>query len=195
MVAIYSIVNKINGKIYIGQSTNFKKRWENHKYKLNSNSHSNPHLQFSWNKYGKDSFEFGVLEYCRKEELDDKEDWWINHYDATNRKKGYNMKGGGSNGFSRSKETCTKISKALTGRKFSETHRQHLSESHKGQRIRFGTSILEEWGGLWFLKNMASTNISLRQLSDCIGINKEAIRNYLRVRGYTWTELVKEVNK
>lgn len=189
MGVIYFIANKSNKKIYVGQSSNFKKRWENHKFLLNKNAHFNPHLQSSWNKYGKDFFKFGILECCSDEEMDDKEDLWISYFDSRNQDKGYNLKGGGSNGFSRNKETCEKISKSLKGRKLSESHKQHLSESHKGTSSRLGTSIIEEWGGLWFLKNMASTNISLKYLSECIGVNKETIRTYLRNRDCVWSEL------
>ena len=51
MIGIYKIENKVNGKVYIGQSVNIKKRWKQHKYELNSNNHVNKHLQASWNKY------------------------------------------------------------------------------------------------------------------------------------------------
>lgn len=33
MTGIYKIVNKINGKIYVGQAKNIKERWKGHEYK------------------------------------------------------------------------------------------------------------------------------------------------------------------
>ena len=56
MCGIYCIENLKNHKKYIGQSVDIKKRWRNHRYKLNGNKHFNQHLQNSWNYYGKDNF-------------------------------------------------------------------------------------------------------------------------------------------
>ena len=63
---IYKIVNKVNGKYYVGSSTNISDtshgRWKRHKYLLNKNSHFNIHLQRAWNKYGKNNFIFSFIE-------------------------------------------------------------------------------------------------------------------------------------
>jgi group I intron endonuclease len=67
---IYVIVNKINHKYYVGSSNNIiNDRWYNHLMTLNGNRHSNHHLQRSWNKYGKDNFEFYVVEYANINDL------------------------------------------------------------------------------------------------------------------------------
>lgn len=64
-IGIYSIVNKINNRRYIGStSDSFRKRWNLHKYHLRNNKHKNSHLQYSWNKYGEENFEFIILEIC-----------------------------------------------------------------------------------------------------------------------------------
>lgn len=59
---IYKIRNKINEKYYIGSSNNIQRRWKQHIYSLNKNIHRNSYLQRSWNKYGKNSFDFIILE-------------------------------------------------------------------------------------------------------------------------------------
>jgi hypothetical protein len=59
---IYKIINKVNGKYYVGRSQNIKKRWREHKNKLRNNKHFNEHLQSSWNSYGEQSFEFILVE-------------------------------------------------------------------------------------------------------------------------------------
>ena len=64
-IGIYSIINKINNKLYIGStSDSFRKRWNLHKYHLRNNKHKNSHLQYAWNKYGEDNFKFTILEIC-----------------------------------------------------------------------------------------------------------------------------------
>jgi len=59
---VYKIINKVNGKIYIGSAKRFKQRAGEHLYSLKKNKHQNKHLQNSFNKYGEDVFLFEVIE-------------------------------------------------------------------------------------------------------------------------------------
>ena len=60
---IYKIVNKVNGKYYVGSSRDIRKRWRSdHRKELTYNYHSNDYLQKAWNKYGGDSFELVIVE-------------------------------------------------------------------------------------------------------------------------------------
>lgn len=100
MIGIYKITNKINNKVYIGQSINIEHRWTAHRnrpYNLNSNDYEKP-LYRSIRKYGLDNFSFEVLEECNKQELNDREIFWINYYDSSNNQKGYNLTQGGYSG-------------------------------------------------------------------------------------------------
>ena len=93
---IYKIENLINGKVYIGQtSRTFKERYG---FNWVKNTH-NIHLKNAINKYGENNFivneEFDVG--FSKDELDQKEIFWIDFYNATDSKYGYNVViGGGS---------------------------------------------------------------------------------------------------
>jgi len=88
VVGIYGIKNKINGNIYIGQSIKIERRWSKHKTELKKNKHPNQYLLNSYNKYGKDNFEFLILEECEKEKLNSMEEKWINVF---SREKIYNI--------------------------------------------------------------------------------------------------------
>lgn len=107
---IYCIENKNNNKKYIGQSVNIHYRWTKHKHELNNNCHHNEYLQNAWNKYGENTFEFYVLEYCSKENLDEKEKYYISLYNSTNRDLGYNLQSGGQFSNTHSEESRKKIS-------------------------------------------------------------------------------------
>lgn len=88
---IYVIINSSTGKIYVGSATNISKRWSRHRKDLRDKKHRNLHLQLAWIKYTEDDFTFRVLEFCDKENLDVREQHWIDWYDASNSKVGYNL--------------------------------------------------------------------------------------------------------
>jgi len=59
--AIYEIRNKVNEKVYIGQTTAKSHRISNHKSALRGGIHDNKMLQLDYDKHGEDAFEFSVV--------------------------------------------------------------------------------------------------------------------------------------
>jgi group I intron endonuclease len=90
MKGIYKITNKINGKVYIGQTDRLTERKREHFYRLEKQTHSNEHLQRAFNKYGKDNFIYEVIEEC--DELNERELYYINEYGGLNSDLNYNLK-------------------------------------------------------------------------------------------------------
>ena len=93
MVGIYKITNKINNKVYIGQSKDIESRWESHKYYTYS---TKTKLQYAFAKYGIFNFLFQVIEECDISNLDEREKFWISYYNSY--EDGYNMTMGGQEG-------------------------------------------------------------------------------------------------
>lgn len=90
-IIIYKRTNKINGKIYIGQTINEpEKRWK-------AEDNSNQKIGKAVRKYGSENFDNIIIDTATtREELNEKEKYWIAFYDSTNPNKGYNMTSGGS---------------------------------------------------------------------------------------------------
>lgn len=92
MNCIYIIRNTINDKVYIGQTTqNIRDRWLKHK---SDSKHNNTKFYHAINKYGIENFYCEILEdNVAREDLDDRERFWITYYDSYN--FGYNSTLGG----------------------------------------------------------------------------------------------------
>lgn len=88
---IYKFTNKINGKVYIGQSVNIERRYYDHLKRDDSKNYFHRAIK----KYGKDNFLFEILEEYSEENLNDREKYYIAKYNNNNRKLGYNSTSGG----------------------------------------------------------------------------------------------------
>jgi group I intron endonuclease len=114
-MVVYAITNKINGKKYIGITTNsFAER-----YPHGIRAHHNTHLRNSVKKYGQENFEVMLLEKDVEdmETLCELEMEYIEKYDTCNVDKGYNksLGGLGVRQTERSEEHCRNISIAKKG--------------------------------------------------------------------------------
>lgn len=148
---IYAIINKVNGKRYVGSAVNLNRRKNVHWNDLSKNSHHSEKLQRAWNKHGQKNFEFFILELIGNEFLTMREQHWINYFDSSS--NGYNCQPiAGSNlgnkhkestkklmaiaatGRKHSEETKAKISAIQMGRRVSENVKKRASETHKGRK-------------------------------------------------------------
>lgn len=90
---IYKTVNKVNGKIYIGQR-------KSDKFLGNAYMGSGKALKRSVAKYGKENFEVSLLTWCvSRQDADEMEKYYISLYNSTNTDKGYNISIGGTGGY------------------------------------------------------------------------------------------------
>jgi group I intron endonuclease len=132
---IYVIINKKNNKVYIGQAQNIYKRWGEHRRTLKSGKHANRYLQAAWNKFGETAFQFKILEYCPIEQLNEREQHFLNAYMP----KGicYNLapEVGTTRGKPHNEETKRKIGNANKGRIVSAEVRQRISGTLKGKPL------------------------------------------------------------
>ena len=88
---IYKITNLKNGKFYIGSSKDIEFRWSEHKKHLNGNYHINKKLQNAWNFYGKENFEFTIIELINDFGLLVKEQFYLDMFKPHMKEIGYNI--------------------------------------------------------------------------------------------------------
>jgi len=140
---IYCISNIKTGKRYIGYGTNLKIRWNGHKRQLRKNIHNNPYLQSSYNKWGKENFEFSIIQEINEstETLRLMEIYWIVYFNSYYKDGcGYNMTYGGEGtyGYKHTDEQIKRNSDAKKGKPswnkgipMSEESKLKASQSHK----------------------------------------------------------------
>ena len=134
MRGLYAIRNKVTGKYYVGETLYLRKREIQHFSNLKTNKHENDYLQKSYNKYGKDAFEFIILEADNSftlEELNEKEKYYIEYFDSD--KNGYNLTvgGEGTQGRLLTEEEKKRKSQEMKGEKNHFYGKQHSQETKK----------------------------------------------------------------
>lgn len=130
---IYLIRNLINGKVYIGKSINIYKRIVAHICGLTAKrkKEENPHFISAWHKYGKEAFEYIVLEECLLNELSDKELYWMHFYNSIDSSKGYNKRLDSKSGMIPHAETRLKLKEALHKRYLDPNERKKIGDKSK----------------------------------------------------------------
>lgn len=145
MGIIYMAKNKLNGKFYIGKTV---KSLDRRKYEHHTFITPKTLLQKAISKYGKDNFEWSILDTADTSKLNALEQEYISKLNSV-APNGYNLTLGGdgsafgelnvskradvreklrisSTGRKCSDTTKEKIRKSLTGRKLSDTHRKNI---------------------------------------------------------------------
>lgn len=142
LVGVYGLRNKINGKWYIGQSTDIYDRWKNAYEKLKCKNQ--PKIYQALSKYGYKNFERIIIEQCDSVNwiIDYREMHWIRYYNSV--KNGYNLKSGGSSG-KHSDETKKKISDTLKKKGIkpiiTDLVRKKMAENALGRKFSTETRI------------------------------------------------------
>ena len=106
---VYAIRNVVNGKMYIGSTTNsFMERWQCHKKRLRHGEHHSPHLQSSWERYGEKNFSFEIIEITSPERAKEREGYYIHFYKTLDPNYGYNVAEVDLNGNTKTSESTKK---------------------------------------------------------------------------------------
>lgn len=130
--SVYVHTNKINGKKYVGQSSNIIERWRNG----GKNYFSSPKFHRAIQKYGWENFTHEILyENLNKEAANKIEKALIRKYDSIN--NGYNIQEGGYTSLT--KESLNKMSKSLK-----QGYIDHPERREKIRKAHIGSKDSEE---------------------------------------------------
>ena len=199
MVGIYKIKNTKNNKIYVGQSTNIEKRWSAHRNRPFNNSASqyDSPLYRAIRKYGLSAFVFEVIEECSVSLLNEREQFYIQLYQANNPKFGYNLTIGGQPAPVPSKLSSIDINNICTLLLNTDlTEKQIAEQFGVSQRLISGINL----GQYHLLPELIYPLRSKKQqkVKTCIDCGKEISKNSLRCKScsnHLKSELNKSTNK
>jgi group I intron endonuclease len=148
---IYKITNRINGKVYIGETKekNPIKRWKGHLYTIRKGKGC-PLLRAAIQKYGEENFSFEVIQECNIDERFIIEEQKIKEYNSLV-PNGYNVTiggmGGGFKGKKHSEGTKKKMAKATSEQyaSLSAERKEELRQILKNRSPQKRGTITEEY--------------------------------------------------
>lgn len=132
---IYAIMNRDNGKIYVGSAVSIGNRIRVHKYQLCRGSHHSRYLQRAFNK-SPESFYVEVVEEIpnpTRALLVDREQFWLDFYRSSDKSFGYNLSPTAHSclGYKHTSETVANMSRSRIGRRHTQEARARMSVAQK----------------------------------------------------------------
>lgn len=184
---VYIHRNKVNGKIYVGQTgLNVLERWNDGNGYINNKSFYSDIIKYGWNEGFCHEI---VYKNLSDEDADKKEKELIQKYKSFDQKYGYNhtLGGKGLNGFNHSLLTREKMSKSKCGKYHSELHKHNIGKSVSGINNYKARKVLQcDLSGnvirVWDYIKQAETELHLAHgaiSACCRGVQKTAY-------GYIW---------
>lgn len=182
---IYKVTNKVNGKIYIGQTvrTLEQRKWQHLDCAKNG---VKTHFYNAIRKYGEENFVFEIIDEASSlQELNELERYYINKFNCI--ENGYNMVDGGNNNVMflddvkqkhlesmHSNETRAKISKTMKEYRkehpWTEEQKRKFAESKYGNKNFAGHKLTE--------KHIEALNKSHYKSVYCIDENENVVERF-----------------
>ena len=152
---IYKITNNLNGQIYIGQTIKARAtdRFSQHKYLAThpEQEKGRSYLHKAMALEGIENFSFKVIEEVANEELNIREQYWIQYYNSLV-PNGYNLTIGGEGtvGFKRPQSSEEKLKRQASNKAYYKNH----PEAAEARRLK----TLELWQDEDYRKRVTESN-------------------------------------
>jgi group I intron endonuclease len=183
MTGIYCIENKVNGKLYVGSSLDIEKRFRKHLADLKECKHHSRHLQRAWNEYTPVTFDFVILELSTREDLLQREQYWLTLLQSADSKFGYNISptAGSPLGSKHSELAKQQKSERMRGHKKSSLYVENMSKTRVGE----GNPAKKlSWRDAQDIRESKKTGIRSAVLAAKYHVDVKTINNIVAFR--TW---------
>ena len=187
METIYQITNIVNGKIYIGQTCDLKRRLFEHKCCKNKKTIISKAVR----KYGWENFEIKILEKCKKSIVNVREIYYIKKYKSLSKYGlGYNMTEGGEVSWNKGKDMKElgydfyETRDARNNIEWTEERRKQHSEACKSEKYYEGLKNRKITGRQYKVKRISDGKIWNSQ-KEC--------REELKITGYMFRKNIGEL--
>lgn len=147
-------------KFYIGSSINIQSRKRQHFSMLKLNKHDATYLQNYYNKYGRESLVFHIIEECNQEILIQREQYYIDTL-----KPVFNSRKNAESNF---------------GHKFSEESKQNMSNAQKQWRKGKSFETVLSTNNIDNIKELSSEGYTLQEISEKLSLSPYLIRRELK---------------
>ena len=198
---IYMLYCSTDEKCYIGQARIPRRRLKRHRTELNCNVHCNIHMQRAYNKHGKQTFMFVLIENCPLDDLSKREAHYLNELEKDlvfNQRSIMEDEHSWRGNPCHTKESKEKLSKAHTGKTLSKEHVEQMRKSRIGktrfvspkerdlarQRGRIKPSLSPE--KVKEIKIALLENTPIYQLANQYGVSKSVIHGIRNGKNYKY---------
>ncbi len=184
MTKIYALINKLNLKMYIGQTaSSLSRRFSSH---MSSAKHGSSPIYRAIRKYGKDAFEMVELATTDDREYGHFLERLCIAFYRTQGTTGYNASAGGEApafGMKHTKQWCKEHSKAMSGSlhplfgtKVSDASKKKMSDSRKGRLVK--PEISNE-----LIARLYLSGLGTRAVADILHMARTSIQKRLKSQG------------
>ena len=197
---IYCYTNKQNGKKYVGQTNNIKRRYRQHKEDSFTNYNDaryNQAIHCAIRKYGLDNFDFEILEVLENktsEEVNERETYWIREKSSL-APNGYNLKAIGEANRGRNSSSLSDADKNEIRRRLREKEPireiaedyllsySYVSQINTGERLfsesenyPLQSNRTEVYLYLKIIELLKDTMLSMNKIAETLGVSKDTVQ-------------------
>lgn len=201
---IYCYTNKQNGKKYVGQTNNIKRRYKQHKddsFTNYSDARYNQAIHCAIRKYGLDNFDFEILEVLENktsEEVNERETYWIREKNSL-APNGYNLKATGEANRGRNSSSLSDADKNEIRRRLKEKESirkiaedyllsySYVSQINTGERLfsdsenyPLQSNRMEVYLYLKIIELLKDTMLSMNKIAETLGVSKDTVQRVNR---------------
>lgn len=201
---IYCYTNKQNGKKYVGQTNNIKRRYKQHKddsFANYSDARYNQAIHCAIRKYGLDNFDFEILEVLENktsEEVNERETYWIREKNSL-APNGYNLKATGEANRGRNSSSLSDVDKNEIRRRLREKEPirkiaedyllsySYVSQINTGERLFSDSESYPLQSNrtevdlyLKIIELLKDTMLSMNKIAETLGISKDTVQRVNR---------------